>query len=231
MERRDFLKTSGSAVAVGLAAQAGIAHAADAVGEAKGIRIVGICGSPRKGKTTSAALRVALESAQSVGRGVEVELLELSDYRIEFAGTPAAAQGQDDFPTLAAKLIAPSVGGIVIGTPVYMGLMSGMCKNFLDRLAMMRTKDFALGGKVFGAVAVGGIRNGGQDATVQALNNIMLCQDMIVVGDGKPTAHWGATLLNDGKDDISTDTFGLATAKGVGRRVAEVALRQFAAAR
>ena len=48
---------------------------------------------------------------------------------------------------------------------------------------------------------------------------------MIVVGDGRPTAHCGATLWNNGKDDISHDEAGVATAKNLGRRVAEVALR------
>ena len=49
-------------------------------------------------------------------------------------------------------------------------------------------------------------------------------QEMIVVGDGKPTAHTGATLVNTG-DSISGDEFGLSTAQNLGRRVAEVALR------
>ena len=45
------------------------------------------------------------------------------------------------------------------------------------------------------------------------------------VGDGRPTAHTGATLLNPGTDDIAGDEFGLATARNLGRRVAQVALR------
>jgi hypothetical protein len=49
---------------------------------------------------------------------------------------------------------------------------------------------------------------------------------MLVVGDGRPTAHTGATLWNSGKDDISEDEFGLSTAKNLGRRVAEVALNR-----
>ena len=47
---------------------------------------------------------------------------------------------------------------------------------------------------------------------------------MIIVGDGRPSAHQGATLVNT-KDDISGDEFGLGTAKDLGRRVAEVALK------
>ena len=52
----------------------------------------------------------------------------------------------------------------------------------------------------------------------------MLCQEMIIVGDGRPTGHTGATVWNNGKGDVTTDEFGMATAKNLGRRVAEVAL-------
>jgi hypothetical protein len=47
---------------------------------------------------------------------------------------------------------------------------------------------------------------------------------MIFVGDGRPTAHWGAALWNHWEGDISKDEEGVATAKNLGRRVAEVAL-------
>lgn len=52
----------------------------------------------------------------------------------------------------------------------------------------------------------------------------MMCQEMVVVGDARPTAHTGATVWSN-KDDISQDEFGLGTAKNLGRRVAEVALK------
>lgn len=41
---------------------------------------------------------------------------------------------------------------------------------------------------------------------------------------GKPGAHQGATLWNAYNDDITTDEFGMATAKQLGIRVAEAAL-------
>jgi multimeric flavodoxin WrbA len=90
---------------------------------------------------------------------------------------------------------------------------------------------FALANKVVGALAVGNGRNGGQELTIDGVLAAMLAQEMIVVGDGRPTAHRGATLWNNGKDDISGDEFGLSTAKNLGRRVAEVALRLAAGAK
>jgi len=64
--------------------------------------------------------------------------------------------------------------------------------------------------------------------TIQGVQAALLCQEMVVVGDGRPTAHWGATVWNNGKDDISQDEFGVGTLKNLGRRVAEAALRMAA---
>jgi multimeric flavodoxin WrbA len=102
--------------------------------------------------------------------------------------------------------------------------MTSLCKAFLDHCIAFRKKGFALRNKVAGVLAVGGCRNGGQELAIQSVQAALMCQEMIVVGDGKPTAHIGATLLNQG-DSISGDSFGLSTARNLGRRVAEVALR------
>lgn len=48
---------------------------------------------------------------------------------------------------------------------------------------------------------------------------------MIIVGDGRPTARIGATVWSGGKSPVTEDEFGMATAKNLGRRVAEVALK------
>ena len=66
-------------------------------------------------------------------------------------------------------------------------------------------------------------RNGGQELTLQTIHAAMLCQDMISVSDGKPTARLGGILVIS-NDDISKDELGLTTTRGLGRRVAEVAL-------
>ena len=46
----------------------------------------------------------------------------------------------------------------------------------------------------------------------------------MVVG-GKPGAHQGATLWNTYNDDITKDEFGMDTARKLGIRVAEAAIR------
>jgi multimeric flavodoxin WrbA len=174
-----------------------------------------------------------LEAAKAVAEDqIGVELIELAD--LEIPGGPAAGiplkPGQaDDFPQVAAKLVDRAVAGIIVGTPVYFGSMTYLCKAFLDRCIALRMRQFALADKVAGVVAVGGVRNGGQELTIQGVQAALLCQEMLLVSDGRPTCHWGATLFNSGKDDISQDEFGVATAKNLGRRVAQVALARAAA--
>jgi len=71
-------------------------------------------------------------------------------------------------------------------------------------------------------------RNGGQELVIEQIQAAMLCHAVVVVG-GKPRAHQGATLWNVYNDDITKDEFGMATAKQLGIRVAEAALRLAAA--
>jgi len=221
MDRRAFV-TTGFAAGAGLSLGAVEAAAQDK----PKVRILGISCSPRKGKTTSQAVRVALDAAKAVSPNVEIELVELAGMKFDAAvaaGQPSVFGSEDQFDSIAAKVRDASVAGIIIGTPVYFGCMSALCKAFIDRCIALR-KDFALADKVLGVVAVGGNRNGGQELTIDAVQQCLMAQEMIVVGDGRPTAHRGGTVVNS-KDDISTDETGVATCKNVGRRVAEVALK------
>jgi multimeric flavodoxin WrbA len=74
-------------------------------------------------------------------------------------------------------------------------------------------------------VAVGGTRNGGQEVTIQSVQISLFCQEMIVVGNGRPSPRHGATVWSGAEGGVLKDEFGMGTVKGLGRRVAEVALR------
>ncbi len=218
MNRREFLATTLTAGTTGSVASTAV------TAERKTVKILGISCSPRKGKTTAAALGICLEAAQAVP-GVTTELIELAGRNIGVydPANPKASQG--GFADFIPILSDPNVGGIIVGTPVYMGNMTSLCKAFLDHCIVFRQQKFALGGKVGGVVAVGAGRNGGQELALRSVQASLLCQEMIAVGDGQPTSHFGAALVNDGKDSIANDEIGIVTAKNLGRHVAEVALR------
>lgn len=220
-DRRAFLAAAGT-LAVGATTLVAQAQEAPAAGGGK-VRIVAVCCSPRKGKTTAAALTLALDAARATNpERIETELIELAGLKIPVFDP--AAQDNGDFAALAPKLRDPAVGGILVGTPVYFGSMSSLCKAFLDHCIAFRKGGMQLRNKVAGVVAVGGVRNGGQELTIAGVLPALLAQEMVVVGDGRPTAHTGATLINT-DDSIAKDEFGSETARNLGRHLAEVALQ------
>jgi len=188
-------------------------------------KIVAINGSPRKGMTTAAALGICLDAAAKQDPSLETELIELADLSIpgQLAAGLALREGEkDDFPEIAKKLRDPSVAGILIGSPVYFSNMTALCKAFLDRCISFRKEGFILRNKIAGMVAVGGARNGGQEVTIQSIQAALACQDMILVGTGKPSGRSGATLWSV-DNSIEQDEFGRGLAADLGKRVAEAA--------
>ena len=111
-----------------------------------------------------------------------------------------------------------------------MGIVSTPLKPLFERMVAFRRGGFPLRNKVGGAIAVGGGRNTGFELILQQLLLFMVSQGMIVVGDGKPGEHWGGTIQSQ-KDELINDEPSLNTVRGVGKRVAEVALRMAASAK
>jgi len=224
MNRRGFLST-------GLAAAALASAEAAPGGPASGkqVRIVGVSCSPRKGKTTATSVKVALDEAKKVGPRIQTELVDLGG--LEIAGSLGGAtsadaqQPKDDFDLMVLpRLRDPVPDGLIIGSPSYFRTMSALCKAFLERLAVLRSPKLLLADKPVGVLAVGAYRNGGQELVIEQIQAALLCHEVMVVG-GKPPAHQGATLWNAYKDDITKDEFGIESAKKLGIRVAEAALR------
>jgi len=223
--RRKFLGAAGTVAAVGAGANAALAVEPSEASQRKPVKVIGICCSPRKGRSTATALEACLEAAREVA--VETELIELAGMQIPgepAAGVPLAPNQQDDFPKLVPKLSEPSVAGIIIGTPVYFGNMSFLCKAFLDRCNVFR-RNFGLSNKVGGVVAVAGGRNGGQELTIRSVHTCLLGQEMIIVGDGQPGGHWGGTVWSGAPGGVTKDEYGMKTVKNLGRRVAQVAVK------
>ena len=195
------------------------------------MKIVGICCSPRKNKTTRKALETCLEAAREKVDGLETVIVDLAGKTIN--GCLACGKcseklecaQKDDFNELIPALSDPDVGGMIVATPVYFQCMTSQCKAFLDRAVMFRRNGFLFRDRVGGVLAVGGFRNGGQELTIQSVHAVMLCQDMVVVSDGRPNAHLGGTLVSGAEGKVEDDEFGMASARYVGERVAEVAAK------
>ncbi len=193
------------------------------------MKILGVACSPRKGKATYFALKECLAAAAEAQPGVETELIELAG--LDIGGCVACGHCREEpvcsiddaFNGLVPRLSDPDVRGMVIATPVYLGMMTSQCKAFLDRSILLMRNGGRLRDQIGGVLAVGKVRNGGQELTTQAVQATLLTHDMICVS-GAP--HFGAALWSGGPGGIEGDETGLKAARNVGRRVAEVAAMQ-----
>lgn len=190
------------------------------------MKIIGVAASARKNKSTRFLLEQCLDEARNAGQGLDVELVELAGLNVNGClACDACKKGvtcsqDDDYQPLIAKLADPEVVGIILATPVYMGCMSSQAKAFLDRTVLFRRNGFMFRNKLGGAIAVGGSRNGGQELTIQAVHAAMMIHDMIIVGDGD---HFGGAAWGNHPDGYQADKVGIATARNLGRRMAEIA--------
>lgn len=226
MNRRLFLGAAAASVAA-------FPNFANAAAPAPGsVKIIGLVGSLRKGKSTFKAMQLALESARTVSPAIATELIELSGLNLDpyIAVGSKSSDRPDDFPGVRDKLVAPDVFGILMCSPVYMGIVSSPLKQLFERMLAFRQGGFPLKNKVGGALAVGAGRNTGVELILQQLIMFMISQEMILVGDGTPGDHWGGTMQSQG-DELGKDEGSLNTLRGVGKRVAEIALRMAASAK
>jgi len=229
MNRRSFLGAAAvSAAAVGQVSTSAAPALAPAAGS---VKIIGLVGSLRKGKSTYKAMGMALESAKTVSPAISTEIIELSGLNLDpyIAVGSKSSDRPDDFLSVREKLVDPSVHGVLMASPVYMGIVSSPLKQLFERMLAFRQGGFPLKNKVGGAIAVGAGRNTGVELILQQLIMFMISQGMVLVGDGTPGDHWGGTMQSQG-DDLGKDEGSLNTIKGVGKRVAEIALRLAASA-
>lgn len=126
-------------------------------------KVTAFVGSARKKHTYDAAAQL-LSNLQSLGE-VEVEIVRLSDYRIEtcrgckvcFEKGEAFCPLKDDRDVLIEKLMASD--GVVFASPNYAFQVSALMKTFLDRLAFIchRPRFF---GKPYTSIVAQGIYGG-----------------------------------------------------------------------
>lgn len=187
------------------------------------LNVLGIVGSPHNNGNTSYLVNYALDVINQED-DFEVELITLGDKNINYCiGCDKCKKSNrcvidDDMQKLTSKV--EKADALIVGSPVYFGDMSGQLKTFIDRLRPLRNiHSFKY--KVCGAVSTGGFRNGGQEATIASIHDFFLVQGGIIVGDNRPTAHFGAT----GVGVTSDDDIGLDTSRYLAERIVDVTRR------
>lgn len=115
-----------------------------------------------------------------------------------------------------------SADAVVVGSPVYWSNMSGDVKKFFDdwQLKFGVYPEFKMRNKVGAAFATGGQVSSGKEVTMLTILAAMLGNQMIVVSGG---GAFGASATTEGESP-GIDETELASARELGKRVAEVAL-------
>jgi multimeric flavodoxin WrbA len=197
------------------------------------IRILGICGSPRKAATFYALSR-ALEAAGEI-EGVQTVLVELRGKAINpctgcnacvKAGIDDCRIYQDDMNSLYRDFY--SYDGALIATPVYTMGITGQLAAYFSRFrpSYLKQRDNPDGMLFFpgAAMAVGGTRNGGQETAINAIHGFFHTNGITVVNGGLGiyggAAVWSQDRMAQGAQD---DLKGMENARAIGRRLALMA--------
>lgn len=181
------------------------------------MNILGICSSPHANGNTAYSLRYALEIISA--KGIETNYISLFDKKIApcsgcFKCSNEKCIYNDDMDYICGAL--SKCDGLILASPVYMGLINGLMKNMMDRTVKLRaTGKFQLSGKVGAGIACGYFRNGGQELTLQCMHTYFLQQDMFAIADGPPYCHSGAAIA----EQAQTDTIGLKTVENISLRM------------
>jgi MsuE subfamily FMN reductase len=112
------------------------------------MKLLGISGS-LSGSKTLATVKKAIEFAVEHDSGVESEIINLSDYDIQFCDGREPSSYDGDTKVVINKII--EADAYIVGTPIYRGSLTGALKNVFDLIP-----NDALRGKVVGFIATGG---------------------------------------------------------------------------
>ena len=149
MDRRDFLKRSATGVSVvaaaGLVGLPSLAAATRRMTHNKSDmkKIMIIDGGPRRNMNTAGMLQAFAEGAESVGKDVEVKTVRL--YELDYKGCMSCmackikgrASNICKFKDALTPVLAEiaQADGLVLGSPIYFGDVTGQMRTFLERLA------------------------------------------------------------------------------------------------
>lgn len=155
-------------------------------------KILLINGSPRKSGLIGSMIAQFKSKIDELNQGegnVEVEVFQLSDYKVEHCnGCDACLRKpyscplseNDDMPKL--EEIMKSADAIVMGAPSYFADMPGIVKDLIDRSRPMKMAKYQLKDKFLSTITASGLRGGGSNWVADSLIHWGLIQGMIVVG-------------------------------------------------
>ena len=169
-------------------------------------------GGDRGLSNSESAVVAALWGA--IQRGCDIDHVSLSRY---FSSTGETKNLEE----LRAAIL--NADGLILGGPVYFGDRGSLASDFIDFLGSDAELRAHLRSKIYGGVAVGAKRNGGQETNLIYQLNDMTNLGMLGVGnDSETTSQYGGTGVAGDVGTFHADGYGLDTCIGTGRRVGGV---------
>lgn len=151
------------------------------------MKVVGINGSHRAGKSTSKLLQRALSVFE--GAGWETELVELSRLDIEFCagcnsclmGKPCPLLGREGDDAQAIFDSIAAANAVILASPNYFENVSARMKCLMDRMRAVHLPKNVFAGKLAGVLVTTGLNNSGADQAASALTRFCLAQGWLLV--------------------------------------------------
>ena len=197
------------------------------------VKILGICGSPRK-QSTYYALQQALEAAEAEG-DVDVELVSLQGKKFNPCiacnkcirdNSPICTLYKDDITPYLEKF--HEADGIILASPVYEMCPTPQMSAFLSRfrggwVVLSKNPDL-FAKKVGGAIAVGGTRNGGQEHCIKSLMGFFHTNGYTPANGGLCMYEGACVWSQDkGAEGAKEDVEGMIRCRRLGQKVARLA--------
>ena len=133
------------------------------------MKVLGISGSPRRGKTTDQLVKEVLASVDC-----ETEFVSLAGKKIAPCTACMACvkdnicKVKDDMTAIRDKIMAAD--GLVIGAPNYFSTLNALSHCFLERLCQFRHRDCdSLAGKHAVIVSTGGVETGPPSVVIEKM--------------------------------------------------------------
>lgn len=180
------------------------------------MKIVGICGSPRK-QATEYVLKEALHMLDE--QGFETKFFTVKGKKINFCIhcdhclKHKECVFKDDMQEVYSLL--KNANGIIFATPVYNGNVSAQTKAIMDRCraAVAGDRNF-FKYKTGMGIALGGDRVGGQEAALQQIHTFYMLNGVVPVSGGFFGANLGVTFwTKDTLEDTKQDKEGFRSLK------------------
>ena len=178
------------------------------------LKVIGICGSPRRKGNTETLLDVALSEFDK--KYFEIEKVILSEYKIEpctscrICTKTHECSIRDDMTKIVQKLLESHI--VIIASPVYFNNVSTQVKVFMDRTWCIRGK---LKDKIGGGIVVG--RRYGLELALVAIHTFMLKHEMIL-------GHRGVSAIAYEKGEVLKDEKAIKDTKELVKRLSELYL-------